>query len=263
MVVCGQTSTHLGPYHTEGAFWMRPHVWNRRVFGFLVIGTVCLAALLVAATASFADVAHKYPGTPMGPDGASGVVDENTSPEDYYSVYLFRGQQVGFAFDFGLGWCWTILSAPGPFGETVASDVNGYVGYTPAVSGTYTLRVRATENGQPYKIEVLGAETMPQPTITALSGPSRVKVKKTLAISGTVSPAESPGSVTMTKTHLVGTKWKSAGSTTLALVAGTFSYSFKPTLRGKWRLVAKYGVHTVGTTTYTSSKSAVKNVTVK
>ncbi len=246
---------------------MRAHVWNRRVFGFMAIGTVCLAALLVAATASYAEVMHKYPGTPMGPDGATGVVDEDTSPEDVYSVYLFRGQPVEFDvkvdnFRDGLD---SMLYAPGLLGPNVASGANytGSFAYTPAVSGAYTLHLFATDNGQAYEVIVIGAETMPQPTTTTISGASKVRVRKALAVSGAVSPAGSPGSVKVTKTHLVGAKWKSAGSTTLALVAGSFSYRFKPTLRGKWRLVAKYGVNTVGTTTYTSSKSRVLNVTVK
>ena len=88
---------------------------------------------------------------------------------------------------------------------------------------------------------------------TRLSGPSSVKVNKVLKLTGTVSPAPASGKVTITKTRLVGKKWKSAGSAKAIVKNGKFTYSFKPNAKGKWRFVA----------TYKSSKSAVVNVKVK
>lgn len=145
--------------------------------------------------------------------------------------------------------------------------VSGYHGhvisYLPAVDGVYYLETYTDNHGQGYTVTVLGDETMPLATTTALSGASTVKVKRKLALSGTVSPAESPGSVIITRKRLVGSKWKNAGSATVAVVGGTFAYSFKPAYRGKWRLVAKYQTNTVGDTTYVTSHSRVKTVTVR
>jgi hypothetical protein len=100
-------------------------------------------------------------------------------------------------------------------------------------------------------------------TTARLSAPSSVKVRKTLKLSGTVSSSAAPGSVTITKTRLVGKKWKSAGSAKVSVSKGKFSYGFKPVYRGRWHFVATYSGGVTGTTTYKSSKSAVKTVKVK
>ena len=100
-------------------------------------------------------------------------------------------------------------------------------------------------------------------TTTKLSGPSSVKVKKTLKLSGTVSPSAGPGTVTITMTRLVGKKWKSAGTAKVSVSGGKFSYSFKPKHKGSWRFYATYSGSTTRSTTYKSSKSATKGVTVK
>jgi hypothetical protein len=245
---------------------MRARAWFPRVSGFLVVGAILLAALLVSAAASFADVAHKYPGTPMGPGGASGIVDSDTSPDDYYSLYLFRGQEVEvYCVATGIPAACTLdLYAPGPFGAQVAYNNSADAfAYIPAVSGVYTLDVGASDHGQPYTVTLGGTENLPVFTATALSGASRITIRKALKVSGKVSPATTPSTVTIVKKYLVGRKWKSAGSAKVALVAGSFSYKFKPTRKGKWRLVAKYGTCTLGTTTYTPSKSGVKTVTVR
>ncbi|MDO8266202.1 MAG: YncE family protein, partial [Moraxellaceae bacterium] len=110
---------------------------------------------------------------------------------------------------------------------------------------------------------VFAVNSVTRPTWTRLSGPSSVRVKKTLKLTGTVSPSSATGRVTIVKTRLVGKKWKSAGSVKVYVKNGKFSYSFKPTKKGKWRFVAKYSGGVVGVTTYGSSKSAVKNVRVK
>ena len=77
-------------------------------------------------------------------------------------------------------------------------------------------------------------------TTTRLSGPSTVKVKRTLKLTGTVAPSAARGTVTIVKTRLVGTTWKTAGSARVSISSGSYRYSFKPTKKGKWRFVAKY-----------------------
>ena len=102
------------------------------------------------------------------------------------------------------------------------------------------------------------------PTTTKLGGRSRGKVKATLKLHGTVlSSAVAPGSVTISKTHLAGGTWKRAGSVSVAVVGGRFNYSFKPKHRGRWRFVATYLGKVVGVTDYKSSRSGVKQATVK
>jgi photosystem II stability/assembly factor-like uncharacterized protein len=107
------------------------------------------------------------------------------------------------------------------------------------------------------------AYTVPVNTTTSLSAPPSVKVKKTLKLTGSISPAAAPTTVTIVKTRLVGKKWKSAGSVQVAVSGNKFAYSFKPTKKGKWRFVAKYAGGAVGYTNYAASTSAVKTVKVK
>lgn len=107
------------------------------------------------------------------------------------------------------------------------------------------------------------AYTVPVNTTTKLSAPSSVKVKKWLKLTGSISPAAAPTTVTIVKTRLVGKKWKSAGVVKVAVSGNKFTYSFKPTKKGKWRFVAKYAGGAVGYTNYAASASGVKTVKVK
>ena len=100
-------------------------------------------------------------------------------------------------------------------------------------------------------------------TTTRLNAASSVKVRHSLKLTGTVRPAGAPGRVTITKTRLVRRKWKSAGSATVAVKNGSYTYTFKPTVRGSWRFVARYSGSVVGSTTCRPSKSATKTVKVK
>lgn len=100
-------------------------------------------------------------------------------------------------------------------------------------------------------------------TTTKLTGPSTVRVRRTLKLSGTVAPASATGRVAIVKKRLVGKKWKSAGTVKVKVVGGKYKHSFKPTKRGKWRFVATYTGGKVGVTTYKASKSKVKYVRVR
>jgi hypothetical protein len=100
-------------------------------------------------------------------------------------------------------------------------------------------------------------------TSTKVTGPSSVKVNKTLTFAGTIAPAAAPGKVTIKKTRLVGSKWKLVGSAKVTVVGGSFAYSFEPKVKGKWRFVAAYPGGVAGTTFYRPSKSSIKRVKVK
>jgi hypothetical protein len=111
-----------------------------------------------------------------------------------------------------------------------------------------------------------GSNTTPPVTLstrTRLTVRSVARVRRTLKLTGVVSPGAAPGKVTITKTRLVGKKWRRAGSVKVTVVRGEFKYSFKPTKKGSWRFVATYSGGSVGTTTYTASKSAKRTVKVR
>jgi hypothetical protein len=144
------------------------------------------------------------------------------------------------------------------------------------VPGSWTLKARAfktnwTGSGvaQAVFTNTTNADTNNTPaaitlsTETKLSGPSSVKVKRTLKLTGTVVPSAASGTVTIVKQRLVGKKWKSAGSARVNVSSGSYGYSFKPTKKGKWRFVAKYSGDVIGTTTYTASNSSTKGVRVR
>jgi hypothetical protein len=103
----------------------------------------------------------------------------------------------------------------------------------------------------------------PVPTTTRLSAPASAKVGATLKVTGAVSSPAASGTVTLVETRRVGTKWEAVRSVKVPVAAGTFSCTFKPTVKGDWQLVARYPAGAVGTTAYGSSNSAVKRVNVK
>ncbi|MDR3687345.1 MAG: choice-of-anchor Q domain-containing protein [Coriobacteriia bacterium] len=105
-------------------------------------------------------------------------------------------------------------------------------------------------------------------TSTSLSAPKSVKVRKSLTLSGAISPSSAspyaaPGRVTVTMTRKVGRRWRSAGSAKISVVGGLFTYSFKPRYTGSWHFVANYSGGAIGPTTYLPSQSGVRGVTVK
>ena len=168
------------------------------------------------------------------------------------------GTQESGSTNFTVGSAWTLVSAP--------LDV--------ANAGHTQLRAEVYETTTGQNLDLDGAtfargnaaDTPPAITLltaTSLTGPKSVKVKRTLKLTGRVSLTAAPGLITITKTRLVGKKWKSAGSAKVSVASGTFSYSFKPTVRGSWRFVATYSGSVTGSTTYKSSKSAVKTMNVE
>jgi hypothetical protein len=144
------------------------------------------------------------------------------------------------------------------------------------VPGSWTLKARAFQTNRTGSVVAQAAFTntnnadtnntpapVTVPTTTNLSGPSTVKVKRTLKLTGAVVPSAAGGTVTIVKTRLVGKKWKSAGSARVNISSGSYRYSFKPTKKGRWRFVAKYSGDVIGTTTYTASNSSTRSVRVK
>jgi len=136
-----------------------------------------------------------------------------------------------------------------------------------SVVGTHTVFARALDiAGNMRDADATFAVLAPLRIATITQRPvghSSVKVKKALKLTGTVLPSMAPGMVTIVKTRLVGKKWRGAGSVRVSVARGRFTYSFKPTARGRWRVVATYLGSAAGSITYMPSKSAAKGVTVK
>jgi hypothetical protein len=99
-------------------------------------------------------------------------------------------------------------------------------------------------------------------TTTRITGASGVRVKRTLKLAGTVSPA-GPGAVTITMQRKVGRKWKGAGHVHAGVVGGKYRRTFKPKYRGSWRFFATYSGGVAGVRTYAGSKSGYRHVKVK
>ncbi len=99
-------------------------------------------------------------------------------------------------------------------------------------------------------------------TVTSVVGPSSVKRKRTIRLSGRVSPG-GPGTVKIMLERKVGRKWRSAGSKTVAVSGATYIYSFKPKYKGSWRAFATYSGSVDGLTTYQASTSGTKSFRVR
>lgn len=105
---------------------------------------------------------------------------------------------------------------------------------------------------------VVVAKDLRLATVTKLVAPVSVLVNKPLALSGTVASALAQGTVKITITRLVGTKWTAPRYVVVKLALGKYKYSFKPTFKGTWRFTATYA----GAKDYRPS-SVIKSVKVK
>jgi len=141
-------------------------------------------------------------------------------------------------------------------GDTFVAGATGEASTAKGINGVQTSNA-APDAGAAYVFY-----RAPVATKTTLAGPTSVKAGLALKLTGTVSPAAAPGTVTITRSHLVSGVWKVIGSTKVALVGGKFSLTIKLTTRGSWRFVAAYSGGAVGGVTYAPSKSAVKGVSV-
>lgn len=152
------------------------------VFAVLVAGS-----LFGASTASAVELNDALPGVPMGPLGASGVVDYALNANDVYAVELFAGIPVTFRVtrtdstgDYQKFWQME-LYAPNATALDSGSNcvaceyaqykaAGGYrdLSYTPAVTGVYYFRMRSLGDifsqpayGLAYRIDVIGSVLAP------------------------------------------------------------------------------------------------------
>lgn len=101
-------------------------------------------------------------------------------------------------------------------------------------------------------------------TSIRVSGPSSVKAKRKLTLSGSVSPKMSRGFVSITRMRLVGNTWVKVGTDAKVKVSkGRYKYTMAPKQKGRWRFVAMYSGVAGGTSLYESSKSRIKEVRVR
>jgi hypothetical protein len=142
-------------------------------------------------------------------------------------------------------------------GDTFVAGATGEASVAKGINGSQKSNA-APDSGAAYVFL-----RSPVTTKTTLAGPSSVKAGLPLKLTGTVSPAAAPGSVTITRSRLVGGVWKVIGRTKVALVGGKFVYAVTLTTRGSWRFVAAYSGGAAGGVTYASSRSATKGVVVQ
>lgn len=125
--------------------------------------------------------------------------------------------------------------------------------------GTHTVYARAIDRAgnSAETSATFGLRIVPMTyeTRARIAGAAKAKVHRRLRLSGTVSSAPSVGSVRVLKYRQVGGKWRRAGSATVAVSAGRYSYAFKPGYRGKWRFVARYSGGVFEYVTYEPSRS--------
>ena len=142
----------------------------------------------------------------------------------------------------------------------VGASIMGTSGtFTVPVGRTYTLfAVVGPKTGNGIGSTVVVAKDLRAATVTKLVAPVSILVNKQLALTGSVVSSSAPGSVKITITHLVGTKWTAPRSVIAKVALGKYKYSFKPTVKGTWRFTATY----TGGKDYRPS-SVIKNVKVK
>ena len=202
-------------------------------------------------TMAAGDTALVYP-IEVGVDGAG-----NMYVADTYSSPLFDTGNIK-KFDPGFN----LLTRIGLYSGSGAALPGTFCGVSAVAvghSGTVYIADTTFDRVLEFGPATPAPPAKPTASTTKLTAPSSVKAGKTLTLSGSVSPAGASGSVTITKTHKVGAKWKSAGTAKVTVMNGSFTYSFKPTAKGSWRFVAAYA----GSSSYGASKSAIKTVKVK
>lgn len=120
--------------------------------------------------------AEDVPGVPLGLNqSVTSVVDMNTRPRDVFAINLTAGQAIDVRLDMGRGGYVDIANPGSPSlrtSETVTYgfqehtlDEKLFMPFTPAVTGTYSVIVRASGTAQPYALTLI-----PRNTITALQG---------------------------------------------------------------------------------------------
>jgi uncharacterized protein YkwD len=159
------------------------------------------------------------------------------------------------------GSTWTFTSADtNPAGEFFKVDTTGYgvpnciiFRPDPASVGAYHVGdvfdvsiaggISRRSDGKPVTITYstrFMSEDGPASSVT-LAGAARAKARRTYALAGKVSPALAGARVQITLSRLVRGSWKFTATRAVSLSSGRFTYHFKPTWRGKWKAVARYG----------------------
>lgn len=198
--------------------------------------------------------------TGAGPTGTAVVQIDKTSPEtfdDHATAYTGRAT-IDLSANDGLSGVattrWSLDGVPGT-GKLVSSSV----------PGSHTLEYASTDragNAETSHTIQFAVTRSVAVTVLKLTGSSSVTTKKRYSLTGTISPASAPGKVKITLQRY-SHGWRGAGSATASLTHGRFSYSFKPSVKGQWRIIVSYSGGGAGVTTYLGSKSPAKPLKVK
>ncbi|MDR3686163.1 MAG: polysaccharide deacetylase family protein [Coriobacteriia bacterium] len=135
--------------------------------------------------------------------------------------------------------------------------------------GAHTIHARAydlagNQQDASVAVTILAPPTpVTRNTTTKLVVPTTVRGTRAFKISGTVSPAEAPGTISIKVTRFRAGRWRNWATARVAISGGRFSYWFKPRYKGSWHFIASYSGRVVGLTTYRGSSSGTKRVAVK
>jgi hypothetical protein len=215
---------------------------------------------LVVATTAFATSAQAHPSYPSKCSGCHGgpsltvtaTQKSETSTTVTYNVSASTASAIA-VFN-GSSKVATILGSAG------SVTVNR--------GGTYAIiAVRGPSTGSGFgqtSVTPSAKPAKPVVTTTTLVAPKTVAVKTWLSVTGSVAAktGTATGKVKVTRSRLVGSKWKVVGSAKVLLAKGAFKYRFKPTAKGSWRVVAAYAGITYRGVVYAGSSSPTSTVTV-
>jgi hypothetical protein len=207
---------------------------------------------LTAESTGFATGGPRAPdifGVAMGIGATAGVLDSSTYPNTVYAVRLFAREEVSLTVHnepHHTGNYMTLLtpSSKSIFGEhqdlASASTYNdrqtGHIAYTPAVDGTYFVRIRAGGHNDVFDLTVAGSAEMPLYPTSVYVRSSRSSVSRggSVVISGSLSDQNLK--VLAGKSVTIERSYNGKGWTTLQTVdAGSGRYSARVTLgRSAW-----------------------------
>jgi hypothetical protein len=94
-------------------------------------------------------------------------------------------------------------------------------------------------------------------------GKSRVRVKKTYTLSGSIAPATASGRVSIVFKRYYRRAWHTVGTTKRATLAGgKYVYRYKPATRGSWRAYVSYAGTTTSAAVYRAARTVSKSFKV-
>ena len=124
--------------------------------------------------------------------------------------------------------------------------MNWRANFSDASIGNHTVYVRAGDAANNFTGEYFVGRSftvVKRTFATSLASPNSsgtIYLKRPYTISGTVTPADAPGSVAITVLQKKGKAWRQVRTATAAITDGAWSYDFTPTAKGAWQVWVQY-----------------------